>query len=59
MFFDLLLGNARVTTDEQTTRLQLDALEAAGCERAFSERASGAIGRGLCARRATDPHPQT
>lgn len=38
----MLLGYARVSTDEQTTRLQLDALEEVGCERTFSETASGA-----------------
>ncbi|VTZ23621.1 site-specific DNA recombinase; e14 prophage [Methylocella tundrae] len=42
MFFNMLLGYARDSTDEHTTRLQLDALEAAGCERTFSERASSA-----------------
>ena len=42
MFFDMLLGYARVSPDEQTARLQLDALGAAGCEHTFLEQASGA-----------------
>ena len=31
----MLLGYARVSTDEQTTRMQLDALQVAGCEAYF------------------------
>lgn len=36
------IGYARVSTDVQSTRLQRDALERAGCDRLFEEAASGA-----------------
>ena len=35
------LRYARVSTDEQYTRLQRDALTRAGCERIYEEKASG------------------
>ena len=36
------LGYARVSTDDQDTKLQTDALERAGCARIFREKVSGA-----------------
>ncbi len=42
-----LIGYARVSTDNQTTAAQIDALRAAGCATIFEERPPAPRGPGL------------
>ena len=41
----MLIGYARVSTQEQDLALQLDALREVGCNKVFEEKAPGAQGR--------------
>ena len=39
----MMIGYARVSTGDQSSTLQIDALEEAGCERVFEDQVSGIV----------------
>ena len=51
-----VIGYARVSTDDQTTALQMDALWAAGCDKIHEEQISGAAR--VCGRCPEIVHPE-